>query len=64
MLIYQNNISSMPWSECKFIKTRISGRYAPQILAPAESLPSRARKGSLRSLTKVFLLLLPKNLIQ
>ena len=30
--------------------TRISGRYAPKIQAPAEGLPSRARKGSLRSL--------------
>jgi hypothetical protein len=26
------------------------GRYAPILLAPAEGLPSRARKGSLRSL--------------
>ena len=38
------------WNELKYIYTRISGRYAPQILAPAEGLPSRARRGSLRSL--------------
>ena len=33
-----------------FSLPRISGRYAPLILAPAEGLPSGARKGSLRSL--------------
>ena len=34
----------------QFYITRISGRYAPFILAPAEGLPSREHKGSLRSL--------------
>ena len=34
-----------------FSITRISGRYAPFILAPAEGLPSCACKGSLRLLT-------------
>ena len=37
----------------------IQGRYAPQILAPAEGLLPHACKGSLRSLTKVLLLSLP-----
>ena len=35
----------------RIFNTRISGRYAPFILAPAEGLPSHACKGSLRSLT-------------
>ena len=43
-----------------FIITRISGHYATPILAPAESLPSSAHKGSLWSHPKGLLRLLPQ----